>query len=224
MAHQLVLHNLRIVWKIASVYRESYSGHFMDIVHEGVLGLFEAVEKFDLTRGENSFYFISRDYIKTAIANYLYGHARLIRVKVKPYQQRHFLRLKRDLALKGKSVFEERKWVAKEIGVSADKVSSMDLQLGNNNQVNLEEALNRVSGRPLTDPIFRKHLAKFLKNYSARNRDIFLKRYISPNPTPQKDLARIHNVVTDHIKVIQRKMMRDLKSYVRGFESQWQRQ
>ena len=46
VANKLVQHNLRLVFKIASRYRRRHAGHFMDLVQEGSLGLFEAVKRY----------------------------------------------------------------------------------------------------------------------------------------------------------------------------------
>ena len=233
VAHKLVRHNLRIVLKVALRYRH-YKGLFMDLVQEGNIGLLKSIKKFDLDR-ETKFITFATYHIEGQIKRYLYDKLRLVRVKVDPENQNLFIRLKAELSEQGKSVFDEREWVAKKIGVSVDQVITMDLQLGKNNEKSLDQPLAGMeditlaevlpsedtplsNGLLRTDPIFKKHLAKFLKNYSSRNRDIFLKRRFSANPPSLRELADTHGLSSlQYVHTIEKKMIAALKKSMNQF-------
>jgi RNA polymerase primary sigma factor len=76
--NELVTANLRFVVSVAKMYNTN-PDDFADIVAAGNIGLIEAVEKFDTTRG---FKFISFAvwYIRKEMINYLNDNSRMIRV------------------------------------------------------------------------------------------------------------------------------------------------
>jgi RNA polymerase primary sigma factor len=76
--NELVTANLRFVVSVAKMYNTN-PDDFSDIVAAGNIGLIEAVEKFDTTRG---FKFISFAvwYIRKEMINYLNDNSRMIRV------------------------------------------------------------------------------------------------------------------------------------------------
>ncbi|MGX1268269.1 sigma-70 family RNA polymerase sigma factor [Streptomyces phaeoluteigriseus] len=76
----LVLHNRRLVWKIA----QGYQGHGLDIedlIQHGTIGLMRAVRKFDATRGYKLSTY-STWWIKQAITRAIADEGTLIRVPV----------------------------------------------------------------------------------------------------------------------------------------------
>jgi RNA polymerase primary sigma factor len=68
--NKLVESYLPLVLKIASPYRKTWPSSFEDIVHEGILGLILAVEKFDPSKN-SSFYSFSSVYIRNSIFQFL---------------------------------------------------------------------------------------------------------------------------------------------------------
>ena len=139
----------------------------------------------------------------------------------------------------GKSVYDEKEWIAGEIGVSVNVIMAMDLQLGKNSIGTLDEPPGRIkssskdkilaeilpaqdaplaSATPDTDPIFKKHLAKFLSKYSERDKDIFLKYYFSSITFTDVELAHTHGISNARVGQIKRKMVAALKKYVRQFD------
>ncbi|NYI03814.1 sigma-70 family RNA polymerase sigma factor [Allostreptomyces psammosilenae] len=87
-AHEcLVVHNQRLVWKIA----QHYQGHGLDIedlVQHGTIGLLRAIRKFDATQG-NKLSTYATWWIKQAITRAVADEGTLIRVPVHMHEKLH---------------------------------------------------------------------------------------------------------------------------------------
>ena len=142
--------------------------------------------------------------------------------------------IKKELSLQGKNIFDEREQVAGELGVSVDTVVYMNLQLRRNNEIALagpfeggEMPLTEIlpyadapfeSALPVADPIFRKTLARFLRTYSKRDRDILLKRRLAAIPSTGPELAAVYGISKQRVEQVEKAMMAALKEYVGSFE------
>lgn len=76
----LVLHNIRLALWIARKYPEA-SVDFIDKIHEGIIGLITAVDKFDHTMG-NQFSTYAQWWVRQALSRFLQDHRSMIREPV----------------------------------------------------------------------------------------------------------------------------------------------
>ena len=229
---KLMLHNLRFVLKVANKYRHySNKEHFIDIIQEGTIGLLEAIREYDPHKGFE-FATLANYHVEGRIKDYNNNRLRSVRVKIHLPEQKRFAEIKEELSAKGKSVYNERKRIAKELGLSVEAVMIMDSQLGKINETGLDEptkggmALADILPAQRTspntsivkhDPIFRKHLIKFLKKYPKKKRDIFLQRVFSPDPPKLRELAHLYGHSKQNIQRIEKSMTDDFIDYMGQF-------
>ena len=231
VANKIVKHFFWLVEEIAREFRHRYKGDIMDIIQEGNIGLFEAIERYHLEEGVQFSTFASHR-IRGSIKDNLDKYLDLVRPKLRPKKRKKFVRLKEELLSQGKSVFEEKNRIAEEMGISVELVTILDSQLSMNNEIGLEDALpegmalmDKLSNQNThfandvfaNDPIFRflqKHLAKFLANHSIRNRKIFLNFYLSSNPLTGVELARKYNIHETRVSQIKNSMKEKFKKYM----------
>ena len=82
VARKLVLHNLRLVVKIAMDYRYSYR-NVMDLIQEGNIGLMKAVSKYSPDKGAKLSYYASW-WIKSYILKFILDNLHIDKIN-QPY-------------------------------------------------------------------------------------------------------------------------------------------
>ena len=125
---QLVLANLRLVVKIAMEYRRAWT-NVLDLIQEGNLGLLQAVQRFDPTRGTKLSSYAAY-WIRAYILKYLIDNIRLVRLGTSRAQRKLFFRLnkeKRELESQGYEVGP--KLLAERLDVSEQDVVDMEQRL-----------------------------------------------------------------------------------------------
>ena len=125
---QLVVANLRLVVKIAMEYRRAWT-NVLDLIQEGNLGLLQAVQRFDPTRGTKLSSYAAY-WIRAYILKYLIDNIRLVRLGTSRAQRKLFFRLnkeKRELESQGYEVGP--KLLAERLDVSEEDVVDMEQRL-----------------------------------------------------------------------------------------------
>lgn len=116
----LITSNLRLVVNIAKKYYRNDQISFMDLIQEGNLGLMEAVNRFDPSKGR--FSTCASLWIKQAILKAIMENGKSVRVPAHMFQlQAKIRKAENEFAATGTPISDEK--IAKKLGISVDKVT-----------------------------------------------------------------------------------------------------
>lgn len=93
-ARKLVVHNLRLVVKMAYKYRRAWAS-VLDLIQEGNVGLVEAVQRFDPFKGAK-FSTYATFWIRAYMLRYLLEHSRTVRISRTRVGRKLFFQLARE--------------------------------------------------------------------------------------------------------------------------------
>lgn len=118
-AKKLVVHNLRLVVKMAYKYRRAWAS-VLDLIQEGNIGLLEAVQRFDPFRGAR-FSTYATYWIRAYIIRYLLEHSRMVRISRTRAGRKLFFRLAKERErLNALGIEAGPKLLAERLGVSEE--------------------------------------------------------------------------------------------------------
>ena len=121
---KLVVHNLRLVVKMAYRYRRAWAS-VMDLIQEGNIGLVEAVQRFDPFKGAK-FSTYATFWIRAYMLRYLLENSRTVRVSRTRVGRKLFFQLARERAkLRAMGIEPEPKLLAERLGVDSDELEDM---------------------------------------------------------------------------------------------------
>lgn len=235
VAKKLVLHNLRLVVKIAMEYKNAYQ-NVMDLIQEGNIGLMKAVSKYDPEKGAKLSYYASW-WIKSYILKFILDNFRLVKIGTTNEQKKLFYNLfkeKEKLAKMG--IDPDPKLLADNLGVSEKAVTSMDQRLGpSGGEVSIDNPLGPSGEGPsladiLSDSsaktpeeivensqgleLLKNHLNDFVADLRPRDKEIFKKRLLSEVPPSLQSIADDFGVTRERIRQIEARLLKNLKVYM----------
>lgn len=115
-ARKLVVHNLRLVVKMAYKYRRAWAS-VLDLIQEGNVGLVEAVERFDPFKGAK-FSTYATFWIRAYMLRYLLEHSRTVRISRTRVGRKLFFQLARERSrLQAQGIEAGPKLLAERLGV-----------------------------------------------------------------------------------------------------------
>jgi RNA polymerase sigma-32 factor len=118
-ARKLVIHNLRLVVKMAYCYRRAWT-NILDLIQEGNVGLVEAVRRFDPFKGAR-FSTYASFWIRAYMIRYLLDHSRMVRISRTRAGRKLFFRLSKEReSLRALGVEPGPKLLADRLGVSQE--------------------------------------------------------------------------------------------------------
>ena len=219
LRNKLVVHNLPLIFSLVRKHIGPYREHFFDLVHEGVIGLIEAITDYDPFSIQNtSFGSFATTVIKHHLFRYLRENVRVVRVKRRYDQQKKFESLKKSLERQNLNAHERREKLAQKMRASPQMIDLMDTGYS---EVTLDSIAHLLKGDEASfmvkDSIFLKGLQRFLQTCSPRERDIFKKRFLSFNPPSQRQLAKEYGTLQESIYGTEKNLIKKLKKFMADF-------
>lgn len=230
----LVEHNLRYVLKIA--------GHFQvngmtydDIVQEGAIGLMQAAEKFDYTKGYR-FTTYATWWIRQKISRSICDNGRMVRIPVHIHESLHRLR-KAEAEVKQLSLTEaeEIKWLCKKTGFTREKLYSLmsyrqdavslDTPVSNSREGGSAEdsvmsdfIADEKTSTP-EDEAMREMVGQMIhscmnKCLSDREKDVITRRFGLNGGTPMtlEEVGATMNVTRERVRQIESKALKKMRN------------
>jgi RNA polymerase sigma-32 factor len=231
---QLVLANLRLVVKIAMEYRRAWT-NVLDLIQEGNLGLLQAVQRFDPTRGTKLSSYAAY-WIRAYILKYLIDNIRLVRLGTSRAQRKLFFRLnkeKRELQSQGYEVGP--KLLAERLDVSEKDVVDMEQRLseselsmdapvqGDRDSASFgefipaggESAEEHVASHELRR-VFMEHVQKFTDGLDDREQRIINRRILADEPDTLQELGKEFGVSRERVRQLEVRLVEKLRSYLKN--------
>jgi RNA polymerase sigma-32 factor len=223
-AHRLVTSHLRLVARIAMGYR-GYGLPIGEVISEGNVGLMQAVKRFEPDKGFRLATY-AMWWIRASIQEYILRSWSLVKMGTTASQKKLFFNLRKvkgQLAAleEGDLKPDQVKAIAKKLGVPEDDVISMNRRLGGDASLNaplradsdsgewqdwlVDESLNQEARLVESEELNQRKsfLAGALKELNEREREIFVARRLSEDPSTLEDLSTKYDVSRERIRQIE---------------------
>ena len=232
MAKKLVLHNLRLVVKIALEYKKAHQ-NVMDLIQEGNIGLMKAVSLYNPEKGAKLSYYASW-WIRSYILKFILDNFRLVKLGTTNDQKKLFYNLIREKErLTQMGAPTDVKALASHLGVSEKSVKVMEKRLSpSGGEVALDAPLPSGEGSfgdllfdgspPVEEKleqafevgILKKNLHSFVEELSERERYIFEKRLYSEVPLSLQKIADRYGLSRERVRQLEGRLLKDLRVYM----------
>ncbi len=230
--HEIITSHIRLVVRIAGRFR-GYGLPLNDLIQEGNVGLMEAANRFDPER-EVRFSTYATWWIMAAIQEYIVRNASIVRIGTTPAQKSLFFNLRRLRAKLGGATAasmtdEQRKAIAKELGVPLAAVERMEAHLsrpdrslnaaiGDEDTDEMQDFLPDDGPSP-EDVVTDRHdrgvrtrwLNKALDSLTPRERQIIARRFLGDDRTTLAEIGASFGVTKERIRQIEGKALDKLR-------------
>ena len=211
-ARKLIVSQLRFVVHIARTY-SGYGLPLADLIQEGNIGLMKAVKKFDPDRGTRLVTYAVH-WIRSEIHEFVFNNWKIVKVATTKAQRKLFFKLRNAKKSIGWLTNDEKKLIAKDLGVKPKDVATMEQRfasvdmsydLGNTDS---DEDYVSPAGflpSPDSDPSSivendnwlqgkKEQLSTALEGLDNRSKEILMSRWLTDEKVTLKELAKQYQV------------------------------
>ena len=233
-ASRLVYANVRFVMRTARPYWMSYGGDFEDYVHEGILGLMRAIEKFDVSRQVRLISY-AVNWIRVSISNYVMRTYSIVKIGTTQRERQLFSslsRYRRELAKGGVEPDDET--LAEYLGVKVDWLRDFETRLscdtsldapvgGEDEDTPRVEMLASDVASPETEVLQAERIDTLhnavheaLCALDPRERNIIESRYLRDDKKILKILGEEYDVSREYIRQLELRAKEKLRDELRS--------
>lgn len=232
LAKRLITANLRLVVKLALMYRRALRS-VMDLIQEGNIGLLEALKRYDPDLGVRFSTYASW-WIKAYILKYLLDNARLVRVGTTNARRKLLYNLRREQRkLESQGIAPTTKLLAARFGVSEEDVEdvdralsaqdvSVDVPVGEDQRTRLGDllpaegpsAFDQVAAAEVKERIDAA-LEEFRAGLGERDRALLDRRLAADEPATLQQLGEEFGVTREAMRQAEVKLKRRLATFLR---------
>ncbi|HXK60478.1 MAG TPA: RNA polymerase factor sigma-32 [Acidobacteriota bacterium] len=232
-AYRLVTSNLKLVVKIAFLYRRVYQ-NVMDLIQEGNIGLMEAVKRFDPYRGTRLPTYATW-WIKAYIIKFILDNFRIVRIGTTNERRRLLFNLRKEkerLRLQG--IEPTPALVAARLNVTPEEVQAVehtieatDLSLDSytneeedtryiDTLTAAEELIDEKLARGELRQLFEQKFQEFSEGLNERERVILHERLISDEPKTLQEIADRFGVTREAIRLNEKALIEKIRTYMKA--------
>ena len=231
-ARKLIVSQLRFVVHIARTY-SGYGLPLADLIQEGNIGLMKAVKKFDPDRGTRLVTYAVH-WIRSEIHEFVFNNWKIVKVATTKAQRKLFFKLRNAKKSIGWLTNDEKKLIAKDLGVKPKDVATMEQRfasvdmsydLGNTDS---DEDYVSPAGflpSPDSDPSSivendnwlqgkKEQLSTALEGLDNRSKEILMSRWLTDEKVTLKELAKQYQVSIERIRQIEEEAIQELREHL----------
>ncbi len=233
-AFKMATSNLRLVVKIALEFQRIWMQNLLDLIQEGNIGLMRAVQKFDPYK-DVKFSYYAAFWIKAYILKFIMDNWRLVKIGTTQGQRKLFFKLKKEKQkLIDEGFVPHTKLLSDRLGVSEKEVMEMDQRLDGwdvSLDAPLKEDSNTERGEFLSsgatsiesqmakkeiETLLKEKVAKFRKQLTDRELEIFDKRIFTDTPLTLQDIGDKYSVSRERVRQLEKNIIKKMKGFFKG--------
>ena len=231
-ARKLILSQLRFVVHIARTY-SGYGLPLADLIQEGNIGLMKAVKKFNPDRGTRLVTYAVH-WIRSAIHEFVFNNWKIVKVATTKAQRKLFFKLRNAKKSIGWLTNDEKKLIAKDLGVKPTDVATMEQRFASVDMpydlghTDSDEDYISPAGflpSPDSDPSSivendnwlqgkKEQLSSALEGLDKRSKEILMSRWLTDEKVTLKELAKQYQVSIERIRQIEEEAIQELREHL----------
>ena len=231
-ARKLILSQLRFVVHIARTY-SGYGLPLADLIQEGNIGLMKAVKKFNPDRGTRLVTYAVH-WIRSEIHEFVFNNWKIVKVPTTKAQRKLFFKLRNAKKSIGWLTNDEKKLIAKDLGVKPTDVATMEQRFASVDMpydlghTDSDEDYISPAGflpSPDSDPSSivendnwlqgkKEQLSSALEGLDKRSKEILMSRWLTDEKVTLKELAKQYQVSIERIRQIEEEAIQELREHL----------